>query len=163
VIAPVLNVHGPLLRFGTESKGKRRPLCQERKRGPGVFKGTRTGELCERFATQRSPEGLWVCVSHGDKTLSRRHWTPEEEKIFGLDARLSEIRAEEAKRREALDKTTRCGSCGCTALHPCVLRLDESGSVGLCARAGLEPWLTTCSGCLTPALRTAPEAWGALA
>lgn len=159
MISPVLNVSGPLLRFGTDSKGKRRPLCQERTRGTGVFRGTRTGAPCERYTTQRSPEGLWICVSHGDPALGRRRILPEEEKLFAMDARVSELRAEEAARREKLDKGTKCGSCGCSALHPCVLRLDESGSIGLCARAGLEPWLKTCSGCMTPTLRTAPEAW----
>lgn len=159
MISPVLNVSGPLLRFGTDSKGKRRPLCQEIRRGAlSHFKPA--GEPCERFATQRSPEGLWICVSHGEPALGRRRILPQEEKIFAMDARMSELRAEEAARRARLDKETKCRSCGCSALHPCVLRLDESGSIGLCARAGLEPWLKTCSGCMTPTLRTAPEAWG---
>ena len=77
-----------------------------------------------------------------------------------LARRLAELVA--ARKRER-SRAKRCPACGCTKFDRCVLAVrDAAGELlaaGVCAPAGSERWLKTCSGCLTPELRVDPAAW----
>lgn len=170
----------PPLRYRTDSLGRSRPLCQDVRRH--AFGGyQRAGDPCQRYASGRSNGGLGhlVCASHADKPAGcwRAH------RILGALRRGVELQpvtlaklakecgctrcateapahtieeadaAEHAARDAALAKATRCPSCGCTALFPCTVSLPGDGGTGHCAHARLEPWLTSCSACMTPELR----------
>jgi hypothetical protein len=135
----------PPLRYGTDSAGKRRPLCQEIRRH-GVSYYHPAGEPCVRYATQRNAAGLMVCWSHGDRVVTR---PPKREQPMSAAVWFD----------DEANAQTKCSGCGCSKHNPCVLKLDSAGSLGLCAHAGLEPWLAVCSGCMTPKKRTDQAAW----
>lgn len=131
------------LRYGTDSKGRSRPLCQALRRhdascGPA-------GEPCARYATQESASGLF-CANHVEGAQERA----------AARAREAVARRRPGRKRpprpDVRSPLPRC-SCGCTSARPCRVLLPGGKGLGRCAPAGSQPWLTSCSACMTPELR----------
>jgi hypothetical protein len=125
----------PPIRYRTDSAGRRRPLCQDVLRNVSVFRAA--GEPCRRYASGRAQDGLGllVCPSHAGRA-------PEPVAALVVAGR-------------GLRDRHPCPSCGCSPRRPCTLVLPGQRGTGACAPAGSQPWLDTCSGCLTPELRAA--------
>jgi hypothetical protein len=153
------------IRYRTDSQGRSRVLCQEVTRH-GVSYYRPKGSPCIRYAVARKGdgEGIFVCASHADppppmaclrearilQALSRGR-PPLEPAVI---AQLREVCGCGVCKNE-IAREARCPKCGCTAHKPCVLSLPDGAGTGNCAPAGSQPWLETCSACLTPELRGA--------